>query len=378
MEHEEKGTACIAGLCFDLQCSLPIFNDFICHFKEKSDGQVYRVPEPLLDGSERLLAEHDEVNVYSKSDGTVIYAFVKCIDKVQVSLSADYKIIKYYIIPCPNEEIFDGVLRNLFRMAIESMYFAHSRISLHSACIDVNGQAVAFTGVSGMGKSTRADAWIKSGLAELISGDRPTLRIDGDRVTAYGVPWDGKEQSFRQISRPLKAILEVRRSDSVYLRKLDEEQACRLLMKQVFIPMWDTDAAFLTIMNVKRLAKSLPVYRLFCGPDECSAKEVYRILFNNTDEISEATEDMKIKDGFVLRNIADEYIVMPTGKKIAEFDGAIALNDVSAFLFEKMTNPVSRDDLVIALLDEYEVDKETAERDIDALIAKFSDMGIME
>ncbi len=376
MEQKKNGAVNIAGLFMDLQDSLPIFDEFVCHPNEKSDGLIKRAAEPLLNGEETSLAQHDEVNVYLKKDGSFVFACPRCISSVQVSLSADYKTINYYIVPCPNEEAFEYVLRSLFRMAIESLYFGHSRVSLHSACIDVEGQAVAFTGVSGLGKSTRAAAWVSANGAEFISGDRPTMHISSGGVMAYGVPWDGKEQFFRPVSRPVKAILEVRRSASVYLRRLDEKQAEKLIMKQVFIPMWDTTAAAFTVMNARKLAKSVPVYRLFCGPDEESAKEAYRILFEN--EIAEATEDMKIKEGFALRTVAGEYIVMPTGSRIAEFEGAVALNEVSAFLFEKMLNPVSKEDLVIALLDEYEVDRETAERDVDALIEKFNDMGITE
>ncbi len=376
MEQEKNSVVNIAGLLIDLHGSLPIFDDFVCDFDGKSDVCVKRVFDLLLCGDENLIAQHDDINVYGKKDDSFVIVCPKCADNVQISLSADYKTINYYIVPCPNEKVFEPVLRNLFRMAIESLYCGHSRISLHSACVDVNGYAVSFTGVSGLGKSTRASAWVNANNAEFISGDRPTLQLTPNGVVAYGVPWDGKEQIFRPVSRPLKAILEVRRSDSVYLRKLDEKQAEKLLMKQAFIPMWDTNAATFTIMNVRRLAKLVPVYRLFCGPDEDSAREAYRILFEN--KIAEATKDMKIKEGFALRTVAKEYIVMPTGSRIAEFDGAIALNEVSAFLFGKMLNPVSKEDLVIALLDEYDVDKETAERDVDSLIAKFTEMGIME
>ncbi len=376
MEQKKDSAVSIAGLHLGLQGSLPIFDDFVCPLSEKSDGQIYRVENAVLDASFVLDVEHDEVNVYSSKNGDRVFVYPKCEECVQVSLSADYKEIKYYIVPTPDERAFDSILRGLFRMAIESIYFNFMRLSLHSACIDIDGQAVAFTGVSGLGKSTRAAAWVTGNGADFISGDRPSLALKSGEVVAYGVPWDGKEQIFNPVQRPLKAILEVRRSKAVYLRKLDEKQAVRLLVKQVFIPMWDSDAAAFTISNIKKLVKSVPVYRLFCGPDEDDAKEAYRLLFN--DIILEATKDMKIKDGFALRTVADEYIVMPTGGNIADFDGAIALNEVSAFLFNLMLNPISKEDLVVALLNEYDVEQEVAQRDVDALVSKFADLGILE
>ena len=69
---------------------------------------------------------------------------------------------------------------------------------------------------------------------------------------------------------------------------------------------------------------------------------------------------------------------MPTGNNIAKFDGAVALNEVSAFIFEKLQNPMSKEDLVTALLNEYDVDAQTAAKDVDALISKFEEMGIIE
>lgn len=364
----------VAGLRFELHGSLPRLEEFVCHSDGKSDGQIFITSEPLLNGTEKLAAEHTDVNVYIRDNGSWLYVMPKYAQSVQVTLDADCKTVKCYIA----DDSLIPVWRVLFRTAIECICVFNSRLSLHSACVDTGGEAVAFTGVSGTGKSTRADAWIKANSAEFISGDRPALSIDSDGVTVYGVPWDGKERVYRNIRRPLKAILDVRRSDTDYLRKLTPEQAQRVLVKQVFVPMWDASAAPFAIMNVRKLSESVPVYRVFCGPNEENAKRIYSILFNNSEEIQEAAEEMKIKEGFVLRNIADEYIVMPTGGNIAKFDGAVALNDVSAFIFEKMKNPVSKEDLLIAVLNEYDVDSETAAKDIDALVSRFEEMGIIE
>ena len=43
---------------------------------------------------------------------------------------------------------------------------------------------------------------------------------------------------------------------------------------------------------------------------------------------------MKAKSGFILRNVVDEYILMPTGDNIGKFNGTILLNEVSALVWE--------------------------------------------
>ena len=142
--------------------------------------------------------------------------------------------------------------------------------------------------------------------------------------------------------------------------------------------MWDTDAAVMAMANVRQLIRKTPVYRVFCGPDAEDAKAIYDILVNHPELIREEKMQMKIKEGFVLRNVVDEFIVMPTGDNIAKFEGAVVLNEVSAFIFKQLANPVSRDDLLTAMLDEYDVDAATAAADLDALLDKFAEMGILE
>lgn len=87
---------------------------------------------------------------------------------------------------------------------------------------------------------------------------------------------------------------------------------------------------------------------------------------------------MKAKDGFALRTIMDEYILMPTGTNIEKFDGTVVLNEVSAFLWEKLQQPTTREDMLCAMLEEYAVSREVAEKDLDALLEKFTQLGLLE
>lgn len=87
---------------------------------------------------------------------------------------------------------------------------------------------------------------------------------------------------------------------------------------------------------------------------------------------------MKIKEGFVLRDVMDEYIVMPSGAQMKEFEGVIVLNEPSAFLFKKMQSQVTGQELVEALLAEYNVEEDTARKDTEELIKKLDDYGVLE
>ena len=266
----------------------------------------------------------------------------------------------------------------LLRLPLECRFVHEGVLSLHAACVEEGGRAVCFTGDSGIGKSTRAKVWVEALGAEFISGDRPAIRLEADGCTACGVPWDGKEQIFRNVEHPLRAILEVRRAPFTRLRRLAQEQAYRALIRQCFIPMWDADTAALAMANVRRLCRSTPVYRMFADPSKEAALETHRTLFERPEEIQEELPEMKIREGFTLRNVADEFIVMPTGENIAKFDGAVVLSAVAAFVFEQLKQPVSREDLLALVLAEFEVDEATASADLDALLAQFREMELLE
>lgn len=328
-----------------------------------------------LNDLEQVLTTN-EISIFKDINLDWVFRLAKDDASSFVKISNNYHHIQLF--GCNINSRMESNSRFLARTAFECRFCYEGIVSLHAACVEKDGFAVAFTGESGLGKSTRARAWVEELGAEWISGDRPAVRLEKEGSTACGVPWDGKEQIFRDVERPLKAIMEVRRSDCNYVRKLSGDQARALLMRQSFVPMWDTDAAVMAMANVRALTRKTPVYRVFCGPDGEAAKEIYDILYNHPEKILEEAKEMKIKDGFVLRNVVDEYIVMPTGENIAKFDGAVVLNEVSAFVFEQMNNPVSKEDLLIAVLNEFDVDEATAKADLDALIENLTEMGLID
>ena len=87
---------------------------------------------------------------------------------------------------------------------------------------------------------------------------------------------------------------------------------------------------------------------------------------------------MKAKPGFVLRNVMDEHILMPTGDNMGAFNGVVLLNKVAALVWEKLQTPVSRDDLLRAVLERFNVEEAVASADLDRLLCDMKEKGIIE
>ena len=85
---------------------------------------------------------------------------------------------------------------------------------------------------------------------------------------------------------------------------------------------------------------------------------------------------LKLKEGFILRNVAGENVVIPSGDEL-NLNMMITLNDTGAFLWQKLDGGISREDLVQALLGEYDVDEPTAVKAVDGFVAKLSAHGFL-
>lgn len=82
---------------------------------------------------------------------------------------------------------------------------------------------------------------------------------------------------------------------------------------------------------------------------------------------------MKIKENYMLRKVADCYVVVPIGAAVAEFNGMINLNEVGAFLWRQLETETTPDKVLAAMLEEYEVDEELAKADLDRFIKELEE-----
>lgn len=86
---------------------------------------------------------------------------------------------------------------------------------------------------------------------------------------------------------------------------------------------------------------------------------------------------MRINKEFVLREIAGDYIIIPTGTTVLEFNGLITVNEVGVTLWQMLQEEVSMEQLVQGILSEYEVEEEVAREDIQEFLDVLTKGGIL-
>ncbi len=87
---------------------------------------------------------------------------------------------------------------------------------------------------------------------------------------------------------------------------------------------------------------------------------------------------MKIKKGFILKEIAGSYVVVAVGPALKNFNGAISLNGVGATLWKALENGNTVEGLINALTDEYDVGYDKAKLDVEKFIGKLKEANLVE
>lgn len=87
---------------------------------------------------------------------------------------------------------------------------------------------------------------------------------------------------------------------------------------------------------------------------------------------------MKIKEGFILRTVAGQNLIVPVGNNTMNFNAAITLNESAAFLWKQLCEETNEEALVSALTQEYDIDDSTAKADITVFLNVLREHEILE
>ena len=172
----------------------------------------------------------------------------------------------------------------VYRKICEEMPF-YDTFLFHGSVIAVNGEAYLFTAKSGTGKSTHTRLWRKllGDKAVMVNDDKPLLKV-GERVVAYGTPYNGKHGLGQNIAVPLKAICLLERAKENSITKITKAQAYDMLLQQAYRPM--TGAALKkTLELIDKTAEKTALYRLGCNMDISAAETAYYAMSGEEKQV---------------------------------------------------------------------------------------------
>ena len=153
-------------------------------------------------------------------------------------------------------------------LGLESLMLRHHALLLHAAFIRSNGRGILFTAPSGTGKSTQASLWEKYMGAEILNGDRAGIRKIGDTWHAFGLPYAGSSNIYRNESAPLKALVLLRQAKDNRISRISSAEAMRSIYPEITIHRWEPGFVNQAVDLFLELCTDVPFYLLECLPDE--------------------------------------------------------------------------------------------------------------
>ena len=86
---------------------------------------------------------------------------------------------------------------------------------------------------------------------------------------------------------------------------------------------------------------------------------------------------MKANDEMILREIAGQHILVPVGSAAVKLNGVIDLNDSGLLLWNRLRTECTEQELVDAVLEEYEINRETAAADVKEFLEQMRQVGAL-
>lgn len=87
---------------------------------------------------------------------------------------------------------------------------------------------------------------------------------------------------------------------------------------------------------------------------------------------------MKLREGFVTHMVGEEQMMVASGPASKFFHGLVRSNETAAFIVDCLKKETTEAEIVDAMLEEYEVSRETLERDVHGIIEKLNSIGALE
>ncbi|WP_075601993.1 phosphoenolpyruvate carboxykinase (ATP) [Saccharicrinis aurantiacus] len=150
--------------------------------------------------------------------------------------------------------------------ALLSLYLLHwnNGVLIHASCIINNDEAYAFTGISGIGKSTMARLWHQAGHT-VINDDRLAIRNIGDHIKVYNTPMPYYTQ--KPIESTLTKIFILKQHPNNYIKPLSGVHAFTKVLSNFIQQFYEQGMIQNHLDIVESIINKIKVYEVGFKPD---------------------------------------------------------------------------------------------------------------
>ena len=181
-----------------------------------------------------------------------------------------------------NESMRNFGLNNALMMMYAFAGADKMTVLMHASVIRKDGRGYLCLGVSGTGKSTHTQNWLKYiPDTDLMNDDNPVVRVCDDGIArVFGSPWSGKTPCYRNVEAPIGGFLQLKQAPHNKIHRMNAIEGYASLLPSCSVMKWDRRDYVGTSDTVSKLLELVPVFFLENLPDEEAVRMSYGAMSN--------------------------------------------------------------------------------------------------
>lgn len=176
----------------------------------------------------------------------------------------------------PGEKLRDSTLMKAVN--IHGLLLEKGCALFHCSFIITQGEAILFTGKSGIGKTTQARLWEKHRGALIVNDDRAALTFNNGRLYAVGTPFCGSSDIALKESAPVRAIVTLEQGKENRAEKPQTIQSFASVLSGITYEPRDKDENMRAFSIAEKTVKSTDLLKLTCTADERAVEALEKLL----------------------------------------------------------------------------------------------------
>lgn len=171
-------------------------------------------------------------------------------------------------------------------LALEKQLYKLNSFVFHCSFLDLDGNAILFSGPSGIGKTTHTNLWRKyiPDRTNIINGDKCLLKQEKDEFFAFGWPICGSSGICHNEKRKVKAIIMLQQSTENIIKEEKKTVIFKRILEQMTVNYWNSDFVNAAMDFALLLTIKIPCYTYACNISCEAVETLYRKINEKKNE----------------------------------------------------------------------------------------------
>lgn len=274
----------IAGIIIKIECDADFIDTqetqpFLTEVSRPDVEISFNGVNGIAQENGKIIFSSDFVNVYQTENGLVRSFKLSTMSRTAAVTVKDAN--KYNCLYDTFYKEYFSMAKNLLNaVGLESIFSDNQAFILHCSFVEINSEAILFSGSSGIGKSSRAKLWENVLNAKTVNGDRALIYRKDGKLFASGLPVSGSSKIYLNEQYPLKAIVFLEKSLQNRTAEISPLSAYKKLYKNIVINVWSEDFMKSVDRFISVLCENIKIYKSECNLEEASVFEQLNVINN--------------------------------------------------------------------------------------------------